>query len=213
MLAVVVAAGLSPNTGVVQASSNCTYGQCPAAQPFPLWAVGSAVAAVVVALLLAFLLLRRRRRPGQPPSQWEGGEGSGGPPPGAGGSEGGGLYETAAVGGAAMGAGAVEPMWQEGESAPPSEEPSPGAEYLETPSEEAPSIPPAPAPAPVPPAPAAAVPAAAAAASAPAAGEEAEPDIDSLMAELEKISGEILKQKPKKRNGPPSSGDTDDSSP
>jgi hypothetical protein len=44
--------------------------------------------------------------------------------------------------------------------------------------------------------------------------EEAEPDIDSLMAELEKISGEILKQKPKRKNGPPPSGPaTDDTSP
>lgn len=72
MLAVVVFAGLLPDTGVVSASSNCTYGKCPAAQPFPLWAVGASIAVVVIALILALLLLRRsRRRPptggGEPP--------------------------------------------------------------------------------------------------------------------------------------------------
>jgi hypothetical protein len=40
-----------------------------------------------------------------------------------------------------------------------------------------------------------------------AAGSEAEPDIDSLMAELDKISGEILKRTPKK--GPTSTPDED----
>ena len=40
------------------------------------------------------------------------------------------------------------------------------------------------------------------AAAAPAAAEEAEPDIDSLMAELDKISGEILKRAPKKGQPP-----------
>jgi hypothetical protein len=33
------------------------------------------------------------------------------------------------------------------------------------------------------------------------------------MAELEKISGEILKQKPKKKSGPPPSEASDDASP
>ncbi len=35
-----------------------------------------------------------------------------------------------------------------------------------------------------------------------AAGESAEPDIDSLMAELDRISGEILKRAPKKGTAP-----------
>jgi hypothetical protein len=66
MLAVVVLAGLLPDTGVVNASSSCTYGKCPAAQPFPLWAVGASIAVVVLALILALLLLRRSRR--RPPT-------------------------------------------------------------------------------------------------------------------------------------------------
>jgi len=61
MLAVVVLAGLLPNTGVVSATSNCTYGKCPATTPFPFWAVSAAVVVVVLALILALLLLRRRR--------------------------------------------------------------------------------------------------------------------------------------------------------
>jgi hypothetical protein len=214
MLAVVVAAGLSPNTGIVQASSNCTYGQCPASSPpFPLWAVGASVAAVVVALLLAFLILRRRRRPGQPPSEWEG-------PPGAGGGPAGGAppYEDAAFAGAAAGtAAAATPMWQE--PPPPEAEPgaAPTADYLEpsTPPEPepAPTIAPEPVPAPMPaPIPAPSLPPVGGKPppTPPAATDEAEPDIDSLMAELEKISGEILKQKPKKKPGtgsPPADDD------
>jgi len=63
MLAVVVLAGLLPDTGVVGASSNCTYGKCPAASPFPIWTVSAAAVIVVLALLVALLLLRRSRRP------------------------------------------------------------------------------------------------------------------------------------------------------
>jgi len=86
MLAVVVLAGLLPDTGVVSASSNCTYGKCPAATPFPLWAVSAAVVVVVLALILALLLLRRNRRPPEaapaegeeaPPAGESGGEWSG----------------------------------------------------------------------------------------------------------------------------------------
>ena len=66
MLAVVVLAGLLPDTGVVSASSNCTYGSCPASSSFPIWTVSAAVAIVVLALIVALLLLRRSRR--RPPS-------------------------------------------------------------------------------------------------------------------------------------------------
>jgi len=66
MLAVVVLAGLLPDTGVVSATSNCTYGNCPSSTPFPLWAVSAAVVVVLIALILALLLLRRNRR--RPPS-------------------------------------------------------------------------------------------------------------------------------------------------
>ena len=232
MLGVVVAAGLSPNAGVVRAASNCTYGNCVSSQPFPLWAVASSVAAVVVALLLALLLLRRRRRPGQSPSEWEG-PGGGAAPPGASGPGGQGPYEGAAVGAtagalAAAGPGAESPpVWHEGPSETQAEPdvtsegapqgPPPPPEYLESPSvpEPEPSVAPLPEPAPLaPPIPSRPVVPAAAPpppAAAPTAG-EAEPDIDSLMAELEKISGEILKQKPKKKNGtPPSRASSDDS--
>lgn len=45
------------------------------------------------------------------------------------------------------------------------------------------------------------------------AGAESEPDIDSLMAELDKISGEILKRTPKKGSQSAADEDTDSSSP
>lgn len=189
MLGVVVAAGLTPNTGVVRAASNCTYGQCVASQPFPLWAVAASVAVVVVALLLALLLLRRRRRPGQPPSEWEGPSGpsgSSGVPPGASGHEE--FVPAAGVGGAAAEA---PPVWQEPPppvtGAPPSGAMPPSPEYAEAPAA------PTPAPAAQP-----AGPTPTEAGEAEGGAEEAEPDIDSLMAELEKISGEILKKTPKK---------------
>ncbi len=60
--------------------------------------------------------------------------------------------------------------------APPPPSPPVGAPYVETPEDVGHPIPPVPAPA------------------APPAGEGAEPDIDSLMRELDKISGEILKR-------------------
>jgi len=66
MLGVVVLAGLLPDAGVVSASSNCTYGKCPASSPFPIWAVSAAVVVVLLAVILALLLLRRGR--GRPPS-------------------------------------------------------------------------------------------------------------------------------------------------
>ena len=63
LIAIVVLAGVLPGTGIVSASSNCSYGTCPASSPFPYWAIGAAAAVVVVALLAALLLLRRRRPP------------------------------------------------------------------------------------------------------------------------------------------------------
>jgi MYXO-CTERM domain-containing protein len=188
MLAIVVAAGLTPETGVVRASTNCTYGTCPASTPFPVWAVATTVAVVLLALLLALLLLRRRRRPpaAAPPPEWEGPAGPGGPDAGA--------------GAGTVGVGAAVPAWQESP-------PSPAPEAGPMPEPEAPSeteaaegIPPA----------AAMGSMAAAAPPAP----EAEPDIDSLMSELDKISEEILKRPPKKPatdsggEGEPSSDDS-----
>ncbi len=62
MLSVILAAGVAPNTGVVQASSSCTYGNCPAAAAFPPWAIGGSIAIALLALLIGLLLLRRRRK-------------------------------------------------------------------------------------------------------------------------------------------------------
>jgi len=80
--------------------------------------------------------------------------------------------------------------------------PEPGTtSYLETPEDVA-APPPTLAPPP------AAVGGAAAAGTG-AAAAEAEPDIDSLMAELDKISGEILKRTPKKGSSPPADEEDD----
>lgn len=79
MLALVVAAGLTPNVGVVAAQTNCAYGQCPASPTFPTWAVALSVGVVVVALLVALLLLRRRKgKPGAPEGRPEWSEGTAG---------------------------------------------------------------------------------------------------------------------------------------
>lgn len=78
MLAVVVLAGLLPDTGVVSASSSCTYGKCPASQPFPLWAVSLSIAVVIIALIAALLLLRRSRRRRPPAGDAEAGAAAGG---------------------------------------------------------------------------------------------------------------------------------------
>lgn len=92
----------------------------------------------------------------------------------------------------------VQP-WQEGPpgpaGGPPGAPPAAAPAYLETPEDVGHPPPVVPAAKPPPPS----VPAGAAA---PAAG-EGEPDIDSLMAELDKISGEILKRAPKKGAPPP----------
>jgi hypothetical protein len=164
MLALVLAAALSPNSGAVpaQTGSGCQYGACPAStSSFPWWIVG-VIAVLVAAALVALLLLARRRRPPATgaPEAWA-------PPAGT-------------AGAAAAGA-----------SPPP---PGPGASpaYLETPEDVGASMPAVGA--------AAAVGAGAGAAAGAAAAED-EPDIDSLMAELDKISGEILKKAPKSGSG------------
>ncbi len=83
--------------------------------------------------------------------------------------------------------------------APPAAAPA----YLETPEDVGHGLPV------VPPAGAGAA-AGGAAAGAGAAAAEGEPDIDSLMAELDKISSEILKRAPKKGKEPPSEGSSGD---
>jgi MYXO-CTERM domain-containing protein len=179
MLAIVIAAGLTPESGIVRASSNCTYGNCPASTPFPVWAVATTIAVVVLALLLALLLLRRRRRPpaAQAPPEWEGPAGAG----------------AGVAAGTTMGEeGGEIPAWQE----PPPPPPDAPAGAVESPEylEGAAVAPPV---------------AAAGAAAVPGPAPEAEPDIDSLMSELDKISEEILKRPTKK----PPAGSSDDDEP
>jgi len=164
MLAVVVAAGMTPNTGVVAAASNCSYNQCSSSSSsVPTWEIATIGAVIVLALLAGlFVLMRRRRRPPTaavaPAAAMGGAPPSGGPAPPNGGTE------EAATG-------------------------IPAAEYVETP-EDVGSAPPT----------LGAPPGAAPAAGAKA---EAEPDIDSLMAELDKISGEILKRPKTGDKSPP----------
>jgi len=157
MLAVVIAAGLFPNTGTVQAQSSCPYGGCTTSSAIPTWELVSILVLIIAAAIAAALILLRRRRPPSAPAP-------------------------------------VQP-WTEGPSAgagpaagAPGGAPPP---YIETP-EDVGHPPPTVSPA--------AGAAAGAAVAAPAAA-EGEPDIDSLMAELDKISGEILKKPPKKGAG------------
>ena len=158
MIAIIVAAGLAPNTGAVPAQSNCQYGSCPSNAAFPWWLVALIVVVVVAALAAALVLLRRRRPP----------TGTGAGP-------------AASTGPSSGAMGGAPPT-------PPAAAPA----YLETPDDVGTNLPNVPTP------PASSAPAAAAAggagAAAGAAGAEGEPDIDSLMAELDKISGEILKR-------------------
>jgi hypothetical protein len=157
MLAVVIAAALAPNTGVVQAQTSTPYSQPSSTSISPFVYLGAAAIAIVLGLLLALFLIRRRRKP----------PAAGAPPP--------------------------MPPWQEAPPPPGGGPPAAAPAYLETPedvSHGAPAVPTTKVAA-----------AAAPGAAAPAAAGEAEPDIDSLMAELDKISGEILKRAPKKTTG------------
>jgi hypothetical protein len=163
LVALIVAAGLAPQTGAVPAQSNCQYGVCPAATGLPWWVYAVIALLIVAALATALVLMRRRRTP---PSS--------------------GVPAAGAVGGPTAGAtGAV--------AAAPS---GPAPPYVETPEDVGATIPPA-TPAPPPSTTAVVAGGAAAAgagAGAAAATETEDPDIDSLMAELDKISSEILKR-------------------
>jgi len=161
MLGVVLAAGLFPNAGTVQAQSSCAYPPCPSTSSVPVWEYVSILVIVALAAIVALLFIMRRRRPPR--------AAPGAPP--------------AAAGGAA----AVPPS--AGGPSPPAMAPPP---YLETPEDVGHPPPTVPT---TPPAGAAAPPAGA------TGGAEPSSDIDSLMAELDKISTEILKKQPKKPPG------------
>ncbi len=178
MLAVVLAAGLFPNAGTVQAQSSCPYGGCSTSSAVPTWELVSILVLVAAAVIAAALLLMRRRRPPtqgtsmkpweEPPAGAAGGPGAGAPP-GAGG---------------------------------------PVAPYIEGP-EDVGHPPPT-----VGTTPAVGAGAGAAAGASAGAASSGEPDIDSLMAELDKISSEILKKPTKKRSGgSPDESDEDVNSP
>jgi hypothetical protein len=183
MLVVVLAAALTPNFGSVAAQSSCPYGNCTSGSgsAFPWTWLFVGLAIIIAAIILALLLISRRRR--NPPASTQpwvpGGAGStGGAPGGPGGAGSPPSTGTSGVGAA----GGTSPA------------------YVETASDVG------------------TVPATAAVAGAGAAGGAAAGyaegsaagggDIDSLMAELEKISGEILKkgQSPKKGNGDSAEG-------
>jgi hypothetical protein len=222
MLAVIVAAALTPNTlGAAQAV--CQYGNCGPASSFnPLTfaLIGVLVVLIALAALALIVAMRRRRRRG-------GGGGTLGPPPG------------------------EMPPWQPGPGGPettqaPPEQPSmppsqtqaeeyasSGVSATYAPVPPSPAYPPAP-PAPPPPPPVVAPPppppstrgratkprtsapewqeqedlaagAGGGAAVGAAAGGGEEPDIDRLMQELDQISDDILKKTPRKGNGNPPS--------
>ncbi|MGA9839562.1 MAG: hypothetical protein WBS16_03895, partial [Thermoplasmata archaeon] len=71
MVAIIVAAGLAPQTGAIPAQSSCQYGNCPAGTGLPWWVFAAIAILVVAALAAALVLLRRRRTPpsGGPPTQ------------------------------------------------------------------------------------------------------------------------------------------------
>jgi hypothetical protein len=161
MLAVVLAAALSPDLGSVPAQTSTT----PYSQPTssstglsPVDWISLLVVVLLVGVIVALMVLRTRRsRPppgGEPPMG-----GAAGPPAGAAGFS----------GGAPQG--------------PPGASPA----YLETP-EDVGMTPPV----------VAGAAAGGAAVAGAAAGAQSPEDIDSLMAELDRISNEILKRTPKK---------------
>jgi len=162
MLAVVLAAGLFPNAGTVQAQSSCPYGGCSTSSSVPVWEYVSIFVIIAVGAIIALLFIMRRRRPPRPTGAAPAAASGGGPAP-------------------------LTP-WAEGPETPPGPTSAP---YIEGPEDVGHAPPTVPAPAP-----AAAAPAAGAAGA--AAGAESGSDIDSLMAELDKISTEILKKAPKK---------------
>lgn len=162
MLAVLILAGLFPNTSAVQAQTNCPYGGCTTTSSFPTWELVSILVVIAAAAIATALFLMRRRRQQPPAASVPAGQG--GPPAGA-------------AGGLAAPAAPTPP-------------------YIETPEDVGHAMP--------------TVPVSRTATAAGAAGAEGEPDIDSLMAELDKISGEILKKPPKKGAGTQDAAEDED---
>jgi hypothetical protein len=165
LLIALLSAALLPSLGVVSADTSCVNYTCTTSSPAtPLWA-WAAIGVIVVLAILSTAFLLMRRKGGRPPA-----EPYNGPSEGAAGAT--------MAGGAAAAAPDEAPAPDEAAPAAPS------AEYIEQPEDTA--VPPA-----VLPAAAAATGAAAGAAAGTAADDT---NIDALMDELDKISGEILKK-------------------
>ncbi|MHB8351668.1 MAG: hypothetical protein ACYDFT_03115 [Thermoplasmata archaeon] len=189
MLAIVILVALTPNTGAIPAQSACQYNNCSTPSQglvIPTW--GWILIALIVIAVLVGLLFMYSRRAGQrpPPEAVTVDSGSSGPsgPAAAEGPNASPELESAAIGAPIVAGAAV----------------AGDAPYVETPQDVGATTPP-------PVAPAKGARAGAAAAAAVAGGAAAgadEPNIDALMDELDRISGEILKKGPK--GGPPLGG-------
>lgn len=183
MLAVILAAALTPNVGVVQALTPAQYGQPASTSGTSIYVYLGIVALLIVAALIAALLLvRRRRKPPatgtQPVEAWKGGPGAGSPPSGA---------------STPPPPPTTSPAYLES-IGPVGHGPSAPASYVETPADVGHAMPVA--------GPTVSVAAGTGAAAGAAAGEP-EPDIDSLMTELDNISAEVMKKSTKKATAPP----------
>jgi hypothetical protein len=183
LLVLVISAALLPNLGLVAAQSTCMYGTCPASTSYTPYYAALAVLAIV-AVGLGLLLLMRRRGGGGSPGPLTEAEPATGAPGGPSGPSAGDAADMA------VGAGAVGATVAASPTVPPG---AGGAEYLEGPEDVGAGLP------------AAAAAAGAGAAAGTAAAQGGNEDIDSLMQELDKISGEILKRPPGKKDGAPSS--------
>lgn len=187
LLLLVVVAALLPNLGIGGATANCSYGSCPSstAPNYNTYYAALAVLAIV-AVALGILLFMRRRRGGSSPgplTEAEPATPSSGAPSAPGGPEPAEQMAPDAASGTVPAAAVAAP-------AVPA---AAGAAYIEGPEDVG-----------------AAPPAALGAAAPAAAAEGGSEDIDSLMQELDKISGEILKRPATKKDGTSSGEPTDD---
>lgn len=176
MLAIIVVAALSPNVGIGAAQPNCQY-NCSNVQNNTLeYALIGVLVAAIVAALLGLLIFQRRRKRGGPGG---GAVAAWEQPSGPGGpadTTGAPAYSETPPGGATYygAAGAAAGASTYEEATTPAETSPDWAE---------------------------AAPPAAAVSSIPM--DEAEPDIDRLMKELDQISDDILKKTPPKKGAPP----------
>ncbi|MCI4353069.1 MAG: hypothetical protein L3K14_06745 [Thermoplasmata archaeon] len=187
MLAVIVVAALTPNIGVGAAQPPCQY-NCTNPQNNTLeYALIGVLVAGIVAALLALLIFQRRKRRGPgggagAVAAWEEPSGGSSGPGGTMDSSTTGDYSTSPPGGATTyGAAGVAAGATAYDEAPAPAEPGPDWAEAAAP----PTI------------------------GSSAVIDEAEPDIDRLMKELDQISDDILKKTPLKKAPPPEPGGDD----